>query len=245
MQVIAGRTAPPAGLARLARPWGGIRPIRHRARPKPAGLLTHHGVPSAAKPAQTLYRQGIPDSACVSARLILACGSDSFGAGKGTVCGIEPAATAMRGRTMLQTERTDYALCVLVHLAVNGGGLATIGEIAEQYGISRNHLAKVVWELGRAGFVKTVRGRGGGLRLAREAETISIGAVARHTERAIPLAECSSGGPHSLRITSRCNYRIILSEAAEAFFAVLDRYTVGDLVKGNRKLRTFLSSNTP
>ncbi|MCY3597088.1 MAG: Rrf2 family transcriptional regulator [Rhodospirillales bacterium] len=146
---------------------------------------------------------------------------------------------------MRLTHRTDYALRVLMYLAVNGEGLATISEIAGHYGISRNHVARVVWELGRADFVETVRGRGGGLRLARAAETISVGATARCTEGTIPLAEHSPGGADSLPITSRCIYREVLAQAGEAFFVVLDRYTVGDLVKGNRRLRAGLSSNTP
>ncbi len=145
---------------------------------------------------------------------------------------------------MRLTNRTDYALRVLMYLAVNGEGLATVGEIAEHYGISRNHVARVVWELGRAGFVETVRGRGGGLRLARAAEAISVGAVARRTEVTIPLAEHSPGGADNLRITSLGIYMEVLAQAGEAFFVVLDRYTVGDLVKGTRRLRAGLSSNT-
>jgi len=76
---------------------------------------------------------------------------------------------------MRLTNRTDYALRVLMYLVLNGEGLTTIGEIAEHYRISRHHLVRVVWELARAGFVETVRGRGGGMRLARAAETISVG----------------------------------------------------------------------
>jgi len=179
--------------------------------------------------------------------LILACGTDSVGAriggGKDTMCSIVTAAATMRRSTMRLTDRTDYALCVLMYLAVNGEGLATVDEIAEHFSISRHHVARVVWKLGRAGFVETVRGRGGGLRLARAAESISVGAVARHTEGTIPLAEYSPGDAYSLRITSRSIYREVFAQAGEAFFAVLDRYTVGDLVKGNRRFRASLSSS--
>lgn len=141
---------------------------------------------------------------------------------------------------MRLTDRTDYAFRVLMHLAVNGGRLVTVREIAERFGISRNHLTRVVWELGRAGFVETVRGRGGGLGLAHPAEAISIGAVARYMERAIPLAECFPGGAGRCRIAPACQYRGVLAEAEDAFFAVLDRYTLHDLVGLNRELRSVL-----
>lgn len=139
---------------------------------------------------------------------------------------------------MRMTHYTDYALRVLMYLAVNGEGLATISEISECYRISRNHLTKVVWGLGRAGFIETVRGRNGGLRLARPAEEISVGAVARHTERTVPLVECAPGRTDGPRIASCGVYRRALAEAREAFFVVLDRYTVDDLVEGNRTPRS-------
>ena len=88
---------------------------------------------------------------------------------------------------MRLTVQTDYALRMLMHLACNAGALVTIHEIAERYGISKNHLMKVAHGLGRAGFVETIRGRGGGLRLARPAEEIPVGAVARQTEEGSAL----------------------------------------------------------
>ena len=141
---------------------------------------------------------------------------------------------------MKLTDRTDYAFRVLMYLAANGGRLATVGEIAARYGISHSHLTRVVWALGRAGFVETVRGRGGGLRLARSAEAIGVGAVARLMEAGIPLAQCFPGGTGSCRIETCCALKGILAEAEAAFFAVLDRHSVDDLVHGNRKLRAFV-----
>ena len=146
---------------------------------------------------------------------------------------------------MRLTDRTDYAIRVLMYLAVRDCDLATFREIAERYGISRNRLTKVVWEFGRAGFVETVRGKGGGLRLSRSAETISVGAVARHTERSIPMAECFPSGAGACRIAPCCQYRIVLAEAQEAFFAILDRYTVHDLVHRNRELSAFFLADPP
>ena len=141
------------------------------------------------------------------------------------------------------TDYTDYAFRVLMFLAVSGEGLVTIREIADRYGISRSHLTKVVHGLGRAGFILTVRGKGGGIRLARPAEKISVGAVARCTEQNIPLAECFPGGTDACRIAPCCQYKAVLAEAEEAFFAVLDRYTVLDLVHRNRELCAFLLSD--
>ncbi|MDE0371287.1 MAG: Rrf2 family transcriptional regulator [Rhodospirillales bacterium] len=146
---------------------------------------------------------------------------------------------------MRLTDRTDYAFRVLIYLAVSGGRLATAREIAEHYDISRNHVARVAWDLGRAGIVETVRGRRGGLRLARPAETITVGAVARCTERMVPLAECFPGGAGDCRIAPACRYRTMLAEAQDAFFAVLNRYSVHDLVNGNPGLRELISADPP
>ena len=146
---------------------------------------------------------------------------------------------------MRLTSRTDYAFRVLMYLAVNGGRLATFREIADHYDVSPNHLARVVWVLGRAGFVDTERGRGGGLRLARPAETIPVGAVARRTERESPLAECFPGGAGGCRIAPACQYRAVLGEAEDAFFAVLDRYSVHDLVDRNPALRGLILTDPP
>jgi len=127
-----------------------------------------------------------------------------------------------------------YALQALVYLAVHKERRSTIREIADRYGISRSHLSKVVWELGRAGHVETVRGKNGGIRLARPAKSIRLGAVVRPIERAIPLAECFPRGAGACRIASCCRYRPVLAEAEKAFFAALDRYTVQDLVRRDR-----------
>ena len=155
------------------------------------------------------------------------------------------AAGEIGSQAMRMTDRTDYAFRVLMHLAVNAGRLVTIGEIAERYGVSHSHLNRVAWELGRAGFVETVRGRGGGLRLARPAAEISAGAVARYMEGTIPLAECFPGGAGKCRIAPACRYRVVLAEAEAAFFAVLDLYAGHDLVERNRGLRAVLFANPP
>jgi len=137
-------------------------------------------------------------------------------------------------------DRTDYAFRVLMYLAANGGSLATIREITAIYGISHSHLTRVVWTLGRAGFVETVRGRGGGLRLARPAQAIGVGAVARVMEQGIPLVGCFPGGAGGCRIEQCCALKGVLAEAEAAFFAGLGRCRCHDLVHGNHALRAFM-----
>jgi Rrf2 family nitric oxide-sensitive transcriptional repressor len=91
---------------------------------------------------------------------------------------------------MRLTVYTDYALRLLMYLAVKNDGLATIADVAESYGISKNHLTKVAYQLGVSGYVETVRGRRGGLRLAKPAEAIGLGEVVRHTEPDMALVSC-------------------------------------------------------
>ena len=141
---------------------------------------------------------------------------------------------------MRLTVQTDYALRMLMHLACNAGALVTIHEIADRYGISKNHLVKVAHGLGRAGFVETIRGRGGGLRLSKPAKAILVGAVARQTERGSALVECFPGGRMGCLVAPCCKLKSVLAEAQEAFFTVLDRYTVYDLVKRNPVLLELL-----
>ena len=144
---------------------------------------------------------------------------------------------------MRLTLQTDYALRMLMHLAIHTDALVTIHEVAERYGISKNHLMKVAHGLGRAGFIETLRGRSGGLRLAKPAEDIPVGAVARQTERASALVECFPGGNGGCLITPYCKLKSVLAEAQEAFFTVLDRYTVHDLVKRNPALLDLLAGD--
>jgi Rrf2 family nitric oxide-sensitive transcriptional repressor len=139
------------------------------------------------------------------------------------------------------TVYTDYALRLLMYLALKDEGLATIAEVAEGYGISRNHLMKVAHQLGIAGYVVTVRGRRGGLRLARPVETIGLGEVVRHTEPDMALVPCFKPVDAPCPIRRACMLRSALDEARSAFVKVLDGYTLGDLVQPRASLRTLLS----
>jgi Rrf2 family transcriptional regulator, nitric oxide-sensitive transcriptional repressor len=133
---------------------------------------------------------------------------------------------------------TDYALRVLMHLAARPDRLSSIGEIARTYRISHNHLMKVVQDLRTESFLDAVRGRSGGIRLARAAEKISVGDVVRHTEGTFDLVDCGS-----CVIAPACALTAALHEARRAFMAVLDGYSLADLVEERRTgLRALLAS---
>lgn len=138
---------------------------------------------------------------------------------------------------MQLTRYSDYALRLLMRLALQPDALVTIQEAAEAYGISRNHLMKIALELGRHGFIETVRGRGGGLRLARPAAEIRVGAVLRMTEDSFALVECFDVDHNRCVITGACRLRGALREALQAFIEVLDGYTLADLVAQPDALR--------
>ena len=134
---------------------------------------------------------------------------------------------------MRLTAFSDYALRVLMYAAARDGRLITIDETAGVYGISRAHLMKVVNQLTRAGFLKAVRGRSGGVALARTPVMIRLGDVLRATEPDFALVECFSSGNQCL-ISPRCRLRGALNEALAAFIGTLDRYTLADLLLNPR-----------
>lgn len=141
---------------------------------------------------------------------------------------------------MRLTAYTDFSLRMLMYLAVKGDGLATIAEVAGAYGISKAHLTKVAHQLGVAGYVGTVRGRGGGLRLARPAAEIRLGDVVRRTEPDMALVPCFAPAPGSCPIVPACGLRGALDEARQAFLDVLDRYSLADLVRRRPELARLL-----
>ena len=125
---------------------------------------------------------------------------------------------------------SDYSLRVLMYLGVQPDRLATIGEIAAVHQISENHLMKVVHQLGRSGYIETVRGKGGGMRLAQAPAAIVLGDVLRQTEGDFAMAECFSNNS-TCRIETACHLHGILDQALSAMFLVLDDYTLADLLK--------------
>ncbi len=135
--------------------------------------------------------------------------------------------------------QSDYALRMLMHLASSPDRLVTIGEIADRFRISHNHLMKVAYLLGKEGLITTVRGRSGGLRLAERAEKIWVGDVVRRMEGDVHIVECFAVESGGCVIAGACKLKGVMHEAIDAFFNVLDRYTLADLV-ANPRLRALL-----
>lgn len=133
---------------------------------------------------------------------------------------------------------TDYTLRVLIYLGAHlqENRLATIGDIAAAYGISENHLMKIVHHLAKQGYVETTRGKGGGMKLARAPERISIGDVVRGAEEDLAVVECFQRGNFECPIAPACALRSVLGRAMGAFFEVLDGQTLADLLQPRARL---------
>lgn len=131
---------------------------------------------------------------------------------------------------MRLTRHTDYSLRLLMLLAIEPDIRHTIEEVARRYGISRNHMMKVAQTLTQGGFIESMRGRGGGLELARAPEAINLGAVVRACEDNFTLVECFNLERNTCIIAASCDLRGPLEEALAAFLSVLDRYSLADLV---------------
>jgi Rrf2 family transcriptional regulator, nitric oxide-sensitive transcriptional repressor len=134
---------------------------------------------------------------------------------------------------------TDYALRKLIYVGTKTDAPATIAEIAKTFGVSRTHLMKIVNRLAQQGYLDTVRGRGGGIRLARPPSTIRVGAVVRDTEEDLAVMGCLRGSGFC-RIEGCCVLRRALREATSAFLTVLDGYTLADLLAPKTALATSL-----
>lgn len=132
------------------------------------------------------------------------------------------------------TRFTDYSLRVLMYLALQENELVTIKEVAERYSISKNHLMKIVQELGAKGYLIAMRGKNGGIRLSRPPEEIIIGNIVRTLEQSSTLVECFGADNHCV-ITPACQLKRMFAEAMESFFKCLDQYTLADLVGGTHK----------
>jgi Rrf2 family nitric oxide-sensitive transcriptional repressor len=135
------------------------------------------------------------------------------------------------------TAYTDYSLRTLLYLAAHPDRRPTIGEIADCYGIPLNHLTKVAQNLGRSGHVRTTRGRGGGLELARPAAKIGLGEVIRATEPDMAIVPCFSATGQGCLIAPVCKLKGALGKAQAAFLAVLDDYSLADLAVNAGPLR--------
>lgn len=133
---------------------------------------------------------------------------------------------------MQLTRFTDYSLRVLIYLGQQREKLVTIREIAEKHGISENHLMKIVHRLGLQGYVTTVRGKGGGMRLARSPDMINLGDVVRDTEENMDIAECFAANMQTTcALLPACALKTVLLEARKSFLATLDAYRLSDLMQ--------------
>jgi Rrf2 family nitric oxide-sensitive transcriptional repressor len=141
---------------------------------------------------------------------------------------------------MRLTTYTDYALRVLMYVALKADGWATVSEISEGYGISRHHLTKVVHQLGRLGYLENVRGRKGGIRLALPPHAINVGTLVRQVEGDTSLVQCFASAAPRCRIERSCVLSSVLDEALGAFFSVLDGRTLADLIEPRRALARLL-----
>jgi Rrf2 family nitric oxide-sensitive transcriptional repressor len=141
---------------------------------------------------------------------------------------------------MRLTRWTDYALRTLIYVGVKGGRLSTIGEIAESFDISETHLMKVVNRLARQGYINTVRGKGGGIKLARSPGEIRVGSVVRDTEEDLAVMGCLAETGFC-RIEECCVLRRALGEATFAFMRTLDGYTLADLLAPGVRLARSLA----
>jgi Rrf2 family nitric oxide-sensitive transcriptional repressor len=146
---------------------------------------------------------------------------------------------------MKLTTFTDYCLRVLIYLATEPDRRTTIAEIATSFDISESHLMKVVHFLGKQGWVQTVRGKGGGMTLGAPADSIIIGDVVRRAEGAPVPAECFGLHAGHCSIARICRLRGVLGEAVRAFLAVLDRYTLADVVDNREALAPLLFIGDP
>ncbi len=134
---------------------------------------------------------------------------------------------------MQLTKQTDISLRVLMHLALEPEALGTIADIATRHNMSRNHLVKVVHRLVGLGYLKSARGRGGGVALARPASAINVGEVVRATETTLDVVDCDA---YACPLARKCILKDALNEATDAFLSVLDGYTVSDLTRNRRQL---------
>jgi Rrf2 family transcriptional regulator, nitric oxide-sensitive transcriptional repressor len=130
---------------------------------------------------------------------------------------------------------TDYALRTLIYLGAKGDRLSTIAEIAESFGVSKTHLMKVVNKLAQQGYVEALRGKGGGIRLARPAADIGVGDVVRQTEEDFAVMGCLAGEGFC-RIEGCCVLRHALRDATRAFLKTLETYTLADLLAPRARL---------
>lgn len=143
---------------------------------------------------------------------------------------------------MRLTSYSDYSLRVLIYLATHDQSkLSNIKEISEVYQLSKNHLMKIVHNLGKLGYIETIRGRNGGFRLAKSPSEINVGELVRRTEEDFYLVECFKDHDNCV-ISPICSLKFVLNNALDAFLQVLDQYTIADFSENKVMLKTYFDS---
>jgi Rrf2 family nitric oxide-sensitive transcriptional repressor len=143
---------------------------------------------------------------------------------------------------MRMTLQTDYALRMLIYLAIHDPGPSTVNDVAESYGISRNHLLKVALKLRNLGLVDTARGRSGGIRLGLAPEKVNVGSVVRALGDDFPVVECMKAGGGGCVLSPICKLKGVVREALGAYLSVFDKYTLADLVANREELAAMLGA---
>lgn len=141
---------------------------------------------------------------------------------------------------MRMTFHTDYALRMLIYLAMRPNRACTVADVTAAYGLSHNHLLKVALRLRRLGVITTARGRAGGIRLGLAPEKINLGTLVRQTEDDFSIVECLQGGGGACAIAPACGLKGIVGEALQAYLAVFDKYTLADITRNRTALRALL-----
>lgn len=143
---------------------------------------------------------------------------------------------------MRMTLHTDYALRILIYLAITDPRPSTVNDVAESYGISRNHLLKVALKLKNLGLLTTARGRSGGIRLATKPKEINVGSVVRQLGDEFPAVECMRADGRGCILSPICRLKGVVREAMGAYLAVFDNYSLADLVANRSELASMLGA---
>lgn len=146
---------------------------------------------------------------------------------------------------MRLTQFSNFSIRILMYAALRGDAPSGVPDIARAYGISYDHLKKATAELCRRGYLETVRGRNGGVRLTKDPSDICIGEVIRHTEGTTSLVECFDAATNTCPLLPACHFQRALRDALAAFFAILDGYTLADLVQSPDRLSPLLGLTVP
>lgn len=137
---------------------------------------------------------------------------------------------------MQLTRFTDYGLRALIYVTAKNGQIASVKEISEQHGISRNHLVKVVHRLSQLGYIETTKGKGGGIKIAKDAEKLRLGDLIKQLEPNMNMVECFDAKTNTCRITGSCQLKHYLFEATQNFINTMNKYTLADTVQNKELL---------